>query len=106
MTKRNATNKPTNSSKATNKTTGKPRGRPKKVLVGNDVELTINSVPVDITFPAPVNKAIDVTPKVKPEVHYGNLGRVASEPKPSLYSRFKDWLVFKLYYYTSYFRGF
>lgn len=28
------------------------------------------------------------------------------EPKPSKYEQFKAWLVFKLYHYTSYFRGF
>lgn len=28
------------------------------------------------------------------------------EPKPSKYEQFKAWLVFKLYHYTSYFRGY
>lgn len=78
--------------RANSKATAKPRGRPKKVAVEPKVE---------INLPAPVSKAIDVDSRT---ITYWEKQEVT--PTPSLYSRFKDWLVFKLYYYTSYFRGF
>lgn len=78
--------------RANNKAPVKPRGRPKKTVVEPKVEINI---------PAPVSKAIDVDSRT---ITYWEKQEVM--PTISLYSRFKDWLVFKLYYYTSYFRGF
>lgn len=84
-----ATTKP---KRANSKATAKPRGRPKKVVVEPKVE---------INLPAPVSKAIDVDSRT---ITYWEEQEVA--PTPSLCSRFKDWLVFRLYFYTSYFRGY
>ena len=88
-------------STAKNATT-KPRGRSKKVVA----EPT-----VDINLPAPVSKAIDVDSRtityVDPRVLTKHVVTdYGVEPQPPKYEQFKAWLVFKLYHYTSYFRGF
>ncbi len=66
--------------------TGGRRGRPKKVVVDKITEDALASPPIKLTY------------KYDPKWD--------EEPKPSLYRRFKDWLVFKLYHYTSYFKGY
>jgi len=53
----------------------------------------------EINLPAPVSKAIDVDSRT---ITYASAGNAV----PSKYEQFKAWLVFKLYYHTSYFRGF
>lgn len=72
---------------ANSKAPAKPRGRPKKKVIIEQVYEVLEPKG-EVTYVAP-NRAI----------------LVADKP-PSLYSRFKAWLVFKLYHYTSYFRGF
>ncbi len=84
------------------KATTKPRGRSKKVVAEPTVE---------INLPAPVSKAVDVDSRtityVDPRVLTKHVVTdYGVEPKPSKYGQFKAWLVFKLYHYTSYFRGF
>ncbi len=105
------------STNASQKASTGRRGRPKKALVekvGDDIvyteagkklldeTLTTVSGAVEVKFPAPVQKAVDVDSRtityVAPETRV--------DPKPPLYRRFKDWLVFKLYHYTSYFKGY
>lgn len=77
--------------------TGGRRGRPKKTVVEPNA--------TEVNFPAPLQKAVDVESRTITYVDPMTMA-AKQEPKPSLYSRFKDWLVFKLYYYTSYFRGY
>ena len=72
------------------KAPAKPRARSKKAVVEPKVE---------INLPAPVSKAIDVDSRT---ITYASAGKAV----PSKYEQFKAWLVYKLYYYTSYFRGF
>lgn len=75
---------------ANSKAPAKPKGRPKKAVVEPKVE---------INLPAPVSKAVDVDSRT---ITYSS----ADNAVPSKYEQFKAWLVFKLYHYTSYFRGF
>lgn len=77
--------------------TGGRRGRPKKIVVEPNA--------IEVNFPAPLQKVVDVESRTITYVEENGGTLVANKP-PSLYSRFKDWLVFKLYYYTSYFRGY
>ncbi len=83
--------------RANSKAPAKPRGRPKKVVVEKPTPPE-GRVGQEYQMPVPVIKAIDVDSRT---ITYASTGK-----PPSLYSRFKDWLVFKLYYYTSYFRGY
>ena len=87
--------------RANSKAPAKPRGRPKKVVVQLQGIVEPRDVKITISPPAPVSKAIDVDSRT---VTYWEKQEVT--PAPSLYSRFKAWLVFKLYYYTSYFKGY
>lgn len=82
--------------------TGGRRGRPKKTVVEPKVEINI---------PAPVSKVIDVDSRTITYVYPSVLTKhVVTDygvaPQPSKYEQFKAWLVFKLYHYTSYFRGY
>lgn len=77
--------------------TGGRRGRPKKVVDGPKA--------IEVKFPAPVQKVVDVDSRTITYVDPMTMA-VKREPEPSLYDRFVGWLTYKLYYYTSYFRGF
>ena len=78
--------------------TTKPRGRPKKVVTEKPVPPEGRGGQ-EYQMPAPVSKAIDVDSR---NITYASAGNAV----PSKYAQFKAWLVFKLYYYTSYFKGY
>lgn len=80
---------------ASQKATAKPRGRPKKVKVDKPTE-TVGRL---------VRKAADVKSPVITYVAENRAILVADKPQ-SLYDRFVSWLTYKLYYYTSFFRGY
>lgn len=82
--------------------TGGRRGRPKKALVervDDDLVYTEDGKQLLDEALTTVNKVIDVDSRTITYVSAGNA-------VPSKYEQFKAWLVFKLYYYTSYFRGY
>lgn len=88
--------------RANSKAPAKPRGRPKKALVervGDDLVYTEDGKQLLDEALTTVNKVIDVDSRTVTYVSAGNA-------VPSKYEQFKAWLVFKLYYYTSYFRGY
>lgn len=88
--------------RANNKAPAKPRGRPKKALVervGDDLVYTEDGKQLLDEALTTVNKVIDADSRT---ITYWEEQEVT--PTPSLYSRFKAWLVFKLYHYTSFFR--
>lgn len=82
--------KPKQANSTTKKATAKPSGRSKKI---------VGEPTVEINLPAPVSKALDVDSRI---ITYASAGNAV----PSKYEQLKAWLVFKLYHYTSYFRGF
>lgn len=88
--------------------TGGRRGRPKKALVekvGDDIVYTeAGKKLLDETLTT-VSKAIDVDSRTITYVDPMTMA-AKQEPKPSSYDRFKDWVVGKIYYYTSFFRGY
>lgn len=67
------------------------RGRPKKIVVEPNA--------TEVNSPAPLQKAVDVESRT---INYQSAGNAI----PSKYEQFKAWLVFKLYYYTSFFKGY
>ena len=87
--------KPKQTKRANSKAPAKPRGRPKKI---------VGEPTVEINLPAPVSKAVDVAHPIKITYKYDPAWD--KETTPSLYSRFRGWLVYKLCVVTSYFRGF
>ena len=84
--------------RANSKATAKPRARTKKVVVEKPVPPE-GRVGQEYQMPAPISKAIDVDSRT---ITYASAGNAV----PSKYEQFKAWLVFKLYHYTSYFRGY
>jgi len=84
------------------KAPAKPRARSKKAAVKVDVpELSQQDKDARI-----LRANVTIT-QVDPSVLTKHVVTDCGvEPKPSKYGQFKAWLVFKLYHYTSYFRGF
>lgn len=75
--------------KAVQKPTGKPRGRPKK------------AIPIAVQN-GKGDKVVLVDPNT---ITYPDMKVLVAVP-PTLIARFKAWLVYKLYYVTSFFRGY